>query len=173
MKIAVIFSNGTEEIEGITMVDVARRAKLECDLISIDEKIVNCSRGVKVLADKLIGEVDLDDYNAIVIPGGMPGASNISNNQKVIFGLRNAIISNKVVGAICAAPAVVLARHNLIDNKRATCYPFKDFIDIMSATEYTGKSVEEDGNLITANGPESALEFAIKVCEKLGFTPKF
>ena len=55
MKIAVVFSNGTEEIEGITMVDVARRAKIECDLVSIDDREIVCSRGVKVLADKLIG----------------------------------------------------------------------------------------------------------------------
>lgn len=173
MKIAVIFSNGTEEIEGITMVDVARRANAECDLISIDEKEITCSRGVKVVADKLIGEVDLDNYNAIVIPGGMPGATNISNCKAVVLALEKALKQDKVVGAICAAPAVVLARNNLIKDKKVTCYPAPDFIQILKDNNYTGKAVETDKNLITANGPESALDFAIMVCEKLGLNPKF
>ncbi len=173
MKIAVIFSNGTEEIEGITMVDVARRASTICDLISIDQKEVLCSRGVKVLADKILGEVTLSDYDAIVIPGGMPGASNISKNETVVNALKTALSSNKVVGAICAAPAVVLGAHKLIDDRKVTCYPAPDFINMLSRSKYSGKDVEEDGNLVTANGPESALKFAIKVCEKLGLTPKF
>ena len=173
MKIAVVFSNGTEEIEGITAVDVFRRAGAECDIVSINEKIVNCSRNVSVLADKLMDEVDFDCYDAIVIPGGMPGARNISNCKKVVDALKNALKCGKVVGAICAAPAVVLAENNLISGKRVTCYPAPDFINSLKDNIYTGKAVEEDGNLVTANGPESALEFAITLCKKLGVTPKF
>lgn len=173
MKIAVIFSNGTEEIEGITAVDVFRRAGADCDIVSIDGDVLNCSRRIKVVADKLIGDVDLDNYDAIVIPGGMPGASNISNCEKVILALKKAINNGKVVGAICAAPAVVLASNNIIKDKKVTCYPAKDFIDMMGDNIYTGKGVEIDDNLITANGPESALEFALAICKKLDITPKF
>lgn len=172
MKIAVLIANGSEEIETITPVDIIRRTGATCETVSVNGKTLTCSRGVVIVADKLIEEVSLDDYDGIVIPGGMPGATNIAGCEKAIEGVRTAIKQGKVIASICASPAVVLASNGLIDKRKATCYPAKDFIDKLGES-YTGNSVEVDGNLITANGPESAMEFSLKICEKLNLKPKF
>jgi len=174
MKIAVLVANGTEEIEALTVVDVVRRADTVCDIVSIGKEKVIGSHGIIITADKTINKVNLPDYDCVVIPGGMPGAKNISENDVAINGISEAIRFEKTVAAICAAPAVVLAEHKLIGNKKVTCFPAKDFIDtIVSARGiYTGKNVEQDGNIITANGPRSAMDFALAVCKSLGITPR-
>ena len=172
-RVAVIIANGSEEIEAITPIDVFRRTDAVCDIVSVAELTVTCSHNVKVRADKLIGEVSLSDYDAIVIPGGMPGATNIANCRHVIDGLKVAITKGKVVGAICASPAVVLACNGLLDGVKATCYPAPDFIKMMEKSVYTATDVEVDKNVITANGPRSALAFSLELCKRLGLTPKF
>ena len=171
-KIAVLFSNGTEEIEGLTPVDVLRRAGAICDIVSISGEYPVGSHQITVKADKLIEETNLEDYDCIIIPGGMPGAKYISVCEKAICGIKNALQGNKVVGAICASPAVVLATHNLIGAKKVTCYPAKDFVDALG-DNYTGNSVEVDGNLVTANGPKSAMDFSLAICKALGLDAKF
>ena len=172
MKIAVLFSNGTEEIEALTPVDVIRRAGAECDIVSICGEYPVGSHKITVKADKLIEDTDLNLYDAIVIPGGMPGAKYLSENEKVVSGIIEAISKNKLVAAICASPAVVLGTHGLIGDNMATCYPAEEFIKVLGKN-YTGKSVEVSNNLITANGPKSAMEFSLKILEKLGLTAKF
>lgn len=172
-KVAVIIANGTEEIEALTPVDLFRRAGLECDLISVSGEYPKGSHGIIVKADKLVRQVDFSEYSAIVIPGGMPGAVNISNDKKVIEGIKCAIDNGKIVASICASPAVVLAQNELIAGRKVTCYPAQDFIGMFKSCVYTGKDVEVDGNLITANGPKSAMSFSLAICEKLGVKPKF
>ncbi len=173
VKVAVLIANGTEEIEALTPVDVLRRAGVACDLVSVSGDYPIGSHGIMVKADKTVEQVDFNEYLAIVIPGGMPGATNIADNSKVINALKNATQKNKVVAAICASPAVVLASNGLIGGKTATCYPAEAFIEMMSIANYTGADVEVDGNVITANGPKSAMKFALAICEKLGVDPKF
>lgn len=171
-KIAVIFSNGTEEIEGLTPVDVLRRAGAHCDIVSICGEYPVGSHQITVKADKLIEDTNLSEYDCIVIPGGMPGAKNISLCEKAISGIKKALQGNKIVGAICASPAVVLATHNLIGNKKVTCYPANDFVGALG-DNYTGSDVQVDGNLITANGPKSAMDFSLAICKALGLDAKF
>lgn len=171
-KIAVILADGMEELEAFTPVDVLRRAGASVETISIKEKIVVSSHGVGVVADKLLNQVQLDDYDVIVLPGGMPGAKNISENTVVISAVKNALKQNKLVSAICASPAVILANHNLLDGYQATCYPASDFINAIG-DKYVNQNVCTSNNLITANGPKSAFEFAFAICEYLELTPKF
>lgn len=172
MKIAVLISNGSEEIEVLTPVDVLRRANVECHLISVCEKQVVGSHNIKITSDYLLDEVCLSSYDGIVIPGGMPGAEIISKSKKVINAITDMMKNNKLVASICASPAVVLARHNLLQNKKATCYMADDFINLMK-DNFILEDVVVDGNLITANGPKSAMLFSLKICEFLGVKPKF
>ncbi|MBE7090083.1 MAG: phosphatase PAP2 family protein [Clostridiales bacterium] len=172
MKVAVLIANGSEEIEALTPVDVIRRTGIDCDLISVNEKVVTCSHNVLVTADKRIEEADLSMYDALVIPGGMPGATNIATCVKAVEGIRGAIENGKVVASICASPAVVLADNGLTEGYKATCYPATQFIQSLGEN-YTGADVEIDRNLITANGPKSALKFSLAICEALNVTPKF
>ena len=172
IKVAVILANGFEELEALTPVDVLRRANAQVDTISIFEKVATSSHSVGVVADKLISEVCLDDYDVIVLPGGMPGAKNISENSAVVNAVKKALKENRLVCAICASPAVVLANHGLLEGYTATCYPAPDFINAIG-DKYVSQNVCTSDNLITANGPKSAFEFALAICQKLNLTPKF
>ena len=171
MKIAVIFANGTEEIEGITPVDVLKRADVDCHIISVNGEYPVGSHGITIKADGISENFDMDDYDGIVIPGGMPGAVNIANDEHVKKALIKANKDGKMIASICASPAVVLAPLGVLDEKKATCFPAPDFVDELGES-YTGKNVEVDGHVITANGPKSALEFALKICEFLNVKPK-
>lgn len=174
IKVAVIFANGTEEIEALTPVDVVRRCENAiCDIVSVNGEFPKGSHGIAVKADKLSEQVNFDDYQALVIPGGMPGAVNIANDKDVSRALKNAFNDGKVVASICASPAVVLADKGLIKGKKATCYPAPIFIDKMKDCCFTSVDVEVDGKLITANGPKSAMPFALEICKALGINPKF
>jgi len=171
-RIAVLFSNGTEEIEALTPVDVLRRGGAECDIVSICGEYPVGFHRITVKADKLIENIDLGEYDAIVIPGGMPGARYISENEKAVNGIKKALIENKLVAAICASPAVVLGAHGLIGDNKVTCYPAEDFISVLGKN-YTASDVMVSKNIITANGPKSAMKFAIEICKYLGLNPKF
>ncbi|MBQ3219843.1 MAG: DJ-1/PfpI family protein [Clostridia bacterium] len=172
LKILVLFANGTEEIEGLTPVDVLRRAGVDCDLVSVSGTNPIGSHNISVKADKVIEEITFSDYDGVVIPGGMPGAVNISNNKKVIDGIKEFLSSEKLVCAICASPAVVLANNNLLNAESATCYPAPQFVSALG-DKYTGKDVEVCNNIITANGPKSAMVFSLAICDYLKVKPKF
>ena len=170
MKIAVIFANGTEEIEGITPVDVLRRADVTCDIVSVSGEPVG-SHGISIKADLLSNQLDMNNYDGIVIPGGMPGAVNIANDEHVKKALIKANKEEKMIASICASPAVVLAPLGILNGRKATCFPASDFVDELGKS-YTGKNVEIDGHVITANGPKSAMEFALEICKYLQLKPK-
>ena len=171
-KVAVVFADGMEEIEALTPVDLLRRAGATVDTVSVSGAFPTGSHNIAVKADKLVEQTDFGVYDCIVIPGGMPGATNISKNEKVISALSEFMEKGKTVCAICASPAVVLAGHGLINGRKATCYNAPVFVGALGES-YTGSDVEVDGNLITANGPKSAMKFALAICEKLGILAGF
>ena len=171
-KIAILFADGTEEIEGLTPVDILRRAGANCDIVSVGKEYLTGSHNIVIKADKLVGEIDKTEYDAVVIPGGMPGATNIASNKDALALIEYAVNNNKLVASICASPAVVLAGNDLIKGRKATCYPASQFIDMMGKS-YTGADLEIDNNLITANGPKSAFKFALEIVKYLGLEIKF
>ena len=174
MKKAVVFlANGFEEIEALTVVDVLRRAGAEVDAVSVCGKEVTGAHGVTVIADKTDDEFDMEKYDAVVLPGGMPGAKILGECRKVVGCAAAFDARHKVVAAICAAPATVLGMNGLLSGRKATCYPAEQFIQVLEGASYTGEDMTTDGNLITANGPKSAMKFALAVCEKLGLKATF
>ena len=172
-RIAILVSDGSEEMETVIPADTLVRAGVKIETVSVTQKTVVMSRGISLNADKTVAETDFSEYDGIIIPGGMPGARIISENERALNGIENACKGGKLIAAICASPAVVLAKIGITDNKRVTCYPADGFIKALSRADYTGKGVERDGNLITANGPLSALDFALCICEYLGVKPTF
>lgn len=172
-RIAVLFSNGTEEIEALTPVDVLRRAGVECDIVSVSGQFPIGSHAITVKADRLIEQISFNDYDGVVIPGGLPGAQIIADNDYASEMVKAFILDKKLVAAICAAPALVLASKGLIDGKKATCYPAEAFIKTFKNACYTGENVQVDGNIITANGPRSAFDFSKAICDYLSVTAKF
>ncbi|AWK50900.1 DJ-1 family protein [Clostridium beijerinckii] len=163
-KVCVLLADGFEEIEALTVSDVMRRANLTCDLVSIKEKQVKSSHGLVVEADKLFHE-DME-YDLVVIPGGVPGAPNLRDDERVINFVKKQNKEGKLIGAICAGP-IVFARAGIIEGRKITSYP--GFEDELPKCEYLEEAVVVDGNIITSRGPATAMAFSYKLLEKLGY----
>ncbi|MFN4219806.1 MAG: DJ-1 family glyoxalase III [bacterium] len=166
-KVLALVSNGVEEMELVIVVDVLRRAGIHVDIVSISNKEVQCSREVKIIADKTFDEIGsveeiIQNYDAIYIPGGAVNAENLKNFlplKEIITGFIN---NNKIVAAICAGPTVINHHFSLKDHK-ATCYPsLKD-----SLPNYFDQKVVIDGNFITSQGPATSFDLALTIVEKL------
>ena len=164
-KIAVFLAEGFEEIEAVTPVDVLRRAGFEVVTIAIGDMLdVKGSHGVRYVADAFLDECDSNDFCMSVFPGGLPGATNLAADSRVLKFANDIYSKNGFVSAICAAP-IALAAAGLLDNKEYTCYPgFQKQI----GGAYTGKRVCVCGNVITACGPGASLEFAMALVNALG-----
>ncbi len=171
-NIAVFIADGSEELEALTPVDVLRRAGAKVDTVSVNGEYITGSHGIVIKADKTVDKTDFSSYDCLVVPGGMPGAVNIANSSKAVLALTLALDGGKLVAAICASPAVVLAGNNILGFRKATCYNAPDFVSALGEN-YTGKAVEYDRGLITANGPKSAFEFSMEIAKVLGLEPKF
>lgn len=162
-KIAVHLADGFEEIEAISIIDVLRRAGFQVTVVSMNEKMdVAGSHEITVKADALFEDLDYDNIDMIVLPGGMPGAANL----KAHSGLREEILNfydmNKPLAAICAAP-MVFGNLGLLKEKRATCYP--GFEEELHGAIITGEAVEQTENIITGKGAGVAIKFALKIVE--------
>ena len=163
-KIAVHLADGFEEIEAISIIDVLRRAGFHVTIVSMNKSMeVNGAHEITVKADVLFEDLDYDNIDMIVLPGGMPGAANL----KAHSGLREQILnfndSEKPMAAICAAP-MVFGNLGLLKEKQATCYP--GFEDELHGAIITGEAVAEAGNIITGKGAGVAIKFALKIVEK-------
>ena len=167
-KVAVMLADGFEEIEALTVVDVLRRARVECDMVSIGELSVKGAHNIEINADKTISK-NLEDYDMIVCPGGLPGAEYLSQNEILIDTIRKFDkMENKFIVAICAAPALVLTSAGIEKDKVITSYPGEEFENMLEDANYTDELVVVNGNLITSRGPATALFFAYKILDVLG-----
>ena len=166
-KVALFIENGSEELELIAPLDVMRRANLEVDVISANnEDFITSSHNVKIIADKKIEEVNnILDYDAIVIPGGMPGSTLLRDNKKIIEFYQTMYNSGKLVAAICAAP-IVLSAAGITDDKEVTSYPGFDK-EINYKNYNSDKAVVIDKNVITAQGPAVAILFGYEIVNYL------
>lgn len=163
-KTAVLLADGFEEVEALTVVDIMRRGNVLCDMVSIKDIEVTGAHNIKVTSDKILDET-IYDYDLIVFPGGMPGATNLQKDKKVIEAVKKFNEEGKLVAAICAAP-IVLAEAGIVEGKNITSYP--GFEDELKGCNYKEEKVVVDGNIITSRGPATAMEFAYKLLEVLG-----
>lgn len=163
--IYLFLAEGFEEIEALTPVDVLRRAGLEVKTVAVGEsKTVKGAHGIEVIADILESELKNDVPEAIILPGGMPGTTNLEGSEAVINTLMQSIINGSLVCAICAAPSI-LGIMGCLKHKNATCYPgFEEYLD---GATFTDERVIRDGNIITAKGMGCAHEFALCIVEAL------
>ena len=162
--IFVFLADGFEEIEAITPVDVLKRAGLNVQTVSVmEEQTVIGAHGIPVVADKMFAEIDLDNAEMLLLPGGLPGATNLDAHQGLSDMIMSFASEGKPLAAICAAP-LVFGNRGLLQGKKATCYP--GFESYLAGAEYTAALVETDGNFITAKGPGAAMDFAFAIVEK-------
>ena len=167
-KVAVLLANGFEEIEALTVVDVLRRAEVNCELVSIQEEFVTGSHNIVVKSDRLFGE-DIKTYDMIVLPGGLPGAENLAKSTKVIDIIKEFNKNeNKYIAAICASPAMVLSVAEIEKDRYITSYPGIEYEEMLEKSNYVDELVVIDKNLITSRGPATTLLFAYKLVDVLG-----
>lgn len=164
-KITVFIADGTEEIEALTVVDLARRAGIEVDTVSVnDSTTVTGSHNIKIILDAVIGQVAWDAVDMIVLPGGKVGVDNLKTCTKLTDKLQEFARDGKPLAAVCAAPSI-LGGLGLLDGKRATCYP--GFEDKLTGAEYVKEPVVKDGNIITSRGLGTSIQFAAAIIEYL------
>ena len=164
-KVLVPVADGTEEIEAASIIDTLRRAGAEVTVASVGNKQIKASRGLNIVADKLIAECVDETFDLIVLPGGMPGSEHLRDSDELIEMLRSQQEQGRFYATICAAPVVVLQHHGLLNGKRATCHPA--FVDKLESKEAAQSRVVVDGQCITSRGPGTAIEFALKLVELL------
>jgi 4-methyl-5(b-hydroxyethyl)-thiazole monophosphate biosynthesis len=164
-KAYMFLAEGFEDIEALIPLDVLRRGGVDLTTVSItDSNIVESAHGVQMIADQTFDETDLSDADLLMLPGGMPGATNLNAHE----GLRQALIEQnergRLISAICAAP-LVLGGLGLLKGRRATCYP--GFEETLIGADYTAELCTVDGNITTGEGPAAALPYAYTLLARL------
>lgn len=162
--IHLFLADGFEEIEALATLDILRRCGLEVVTVSNTEnKVATGAHGIPVVADCVFSEANLAGSDALVLPGGMPGAKNLLDNEL----LRDALLAQNarggLVAAICAAP-MALGQHGILQGRCATCYP--GFEDMLTGANHQSALVVEDGNVITGKGPAAAKDFGFTIAAR-------
>lgn len=162
MKESLLFlAEGFEEIEAITVIDVLRRADILLKTVSITPCLqVKGAHGITIEADAAFETIETDNFDYLILPGGMPGTKHLDESEQLNKWLLAHVQNGGRVAAICAAPSV-LGRLGILKGKKATCYP--GFEPALQGADFTAAAVEVDGNVITANGPAAALRFALSI----------
>lgn len=164
-KVYVFTADGFEEIEGLTVVDLLRRADVQVEMISISDSLcVTGSHKIRIQADRLFVETDFCDADLLVLPGGMPGTRYLKEHAGLRELLEKTAEAGGKVAAICAAPSV-LGGLGLLEGKRAVCYP--GFEEMLTGAQVTQNEVETDGNITTSRGLGTAIPFALELISQL------
>jgi 4-methyl-5(b-hydroxyethyl)-thiazole monophosphate biosynthesis len=165
----VVVADGSESLEAVTLINVLRRANVDVTVAAVGDALsVNGTRGVMLLASLRHADTLHHAYDLIALPGGEAGAKTLGAHAPLIQQLQEQRRAHRWIAAICAAPALVLAPHGLLDGKQATGYPaFRDAL-----LHYVNLPVVVDGHTITGQGPASAMAFALACVDKLCGEPK-
>ena len=158
-RTAILFAEGYEEVEALTVVDLLRRAKIGCDIVAVDDGVeVTGSHGIRVGADKTLSQLVMEEYDGLILPGGLRGVNNLAADERVIDMLRRFAAAGKLTAAICAGPTV-LAKAGLLEGRKACCYPGME--DQLTGAVACTESVVADGSIITSRGLGTAIPFAL------------
>lgn len=165
-KVLVPLAEGCEELEAVTIIDLLRRAGIEVIAAGLQPGIVKASRGTQLMPDMTLDTALQNDFDMVVLPGGMPGAKHLKEDPRILSLLKKMAGEEKYTAAICAAPTV-LAEAGLLKGKKATSYP--GFLDKMALpdTRYLTDAVVRDGKVLTSRGPGTAMDFALALIEAL------
>ncbi len=161
----IILAHGFEETEAVSIIDVLRRADVKVTIAgAAGEKTVSGNHDISLVTDKALADIDPADVHLAALPGGMPGAANLAQDETVHAFLRTVHAQGGYVAAICAAP-IALHAAGLLAGRAVTCYP--SFADGLAGAKHTGALVEIDDRVITSQGPGTALLFGLKLAELL------
>lgn len=165
--VLVPLAQGCEELEAVTIIDLLVRADIEVVTASLDnERVITASRGVQLVAQMTLEQALQQDYDMVVLPGGLPGADYLNADIRVLQKLQQTVDRGGIAAAICAAPKV-LQTAGLLDNKQVTSYPGALQLDENTKFDWLDQAVVEDGAIITSRGPGTAMDFALLLIAKL------
>ena len=165
-RVLVPLAQGCEELEAVTIVDLLRRAGIDVVTAGLDTQPVRASRGTVLIPDTSLDAALVNEYDMIVLPGGLPGADHLRDDPRIIELVSRMHAENRYTAAICAAPRV-LARAGLLDNRRATSYPGGIDVADIPGIDYLEDAVVVDGKVVTSRGPGTAMDFALELIELL------
>jgi len=165
-SVLIPLAQGCEELEAVTIIDLLRRAGFQVITAGLNAEPIKASRGTMLIADEIIDNVLQHSFDMIVLPGGLPGADNLNENQHIHSLLKDMNAQGKWIAAICAAPKV-LASAGFLEGKRATSFPGSLENYSIPGMVYSTEDVVVDGNIVTSRGPGTAMDFALKLIELL------
>ena len=163
-KALILLAPGFEEIEALSIVDTLRRAGVEVVTAGLRKGGIEGAHGVTVMPDSAMEAITIEDFDAVILPGGNPGYVNLGKDQRVFDFAKKVFEAGKIVAAICAAPSV-LAKGGILTGKKATIYPGMEAL--LTGAKPVNERVVVDGNVVTSQGPGTALEFGITLVELL------
>ncbi len=164
-KVNVYLAEGFEEIEAVTVIDVLRRAGIDVTTVSIsNDREVKGAHNIPISADKLFTQLDNMQTDMVVLPGGLPGTTNLGAHEGLSQILKSFAENNKYIAAICAAPSII-GKMGILEGCNATCYP--GFEEYLMGANPMGDLVVQHNNVITSKGPGTALYFSLKLVEIL------
>ncbi len=165
-SVLIPLAEGCEELEAVTVIDLLRRANIDVTVAGLSAGPIIASRGTVLLADTTLDDVLDNEYDMIVLPGGLPGSDYLEQDPRIQTLIKRQLATGKYTAAICAAPKV-LASCGLLDGKQFTAYPGVLDEQLPDASTLTGTAVVSDGLIITSRGPGTAMDFALTLIETL------
>lgn len=168
-KVLILLADGFEEVEAVGTGDVLKRLGCQVIMAGVESEKVRSSASLYICADALLDTLsgNLDSFDAVILPGGLPGATNLRDSMKVKELVKDFAAKGKIVAAICAAPAA-LSAFGILENTCVTGYPGCERLSPVSTLSFTGKRTERDGNIVTGKGPGVSLEFGAEIGRALG-----
>ena len=163
-RVLMFLAPGFEEIEAVTIIDLLRRAGIDITIAGLEKDRVTGSHDITIACDAFYENVNADDYDYLILPGGQPGTNNLKKNQQVLETIRRFDRKKKIIAAICAAPTV-LQTAGILNSIRVTSYPSEK--NVFDPSRYEEDDVVSDGNIITSRGVGTAVDFALNIIGKI------
>ena len=165
-NVLVPLAQGCEELEAVSITDLLTRAGINVVTAGLDDQPVTASRGLRLIPDMTLDQALEQDYDMIILPGGLPGADHLNHDVRIQKLIKQMAAENKYVAAICAAPKV-LATAGLLNNRKATSFPGAIDQQVIEGLDYREEAVVVDGKIVTSRGPGTAMDFALTLIELL------
>ncbi|MDO7899783.1 DJ-1 family glyoxalase III [Pseudomonas citrulli] len=165
-RVLIAVAEGVDDLQTVTLIDVLRRAQLEVAVASIEgRRMLTCARGTRLTADGMLVDVLVQDFDLIVLPGGLIGAQHLAAHQPLQQLLKDQAAAGRFFAAIGEAPALALQASGVLRQRRMTCLPAVS--QQLSGCTFVDQPVVVDGNCITAQGSAAAVSFALVLVEQL------